>query len=184
MLQGAILRSRRGLPVSRAKHFTKSIATITLIVAAITVMFPSNPTTHGLFFDSLWLQFAAGVGVYQTLNYGTGRIAVALVALLTAAAVHQYFQMPHWEIDHTLHESNVVACLFAIVLIGLHRFDKAVARRRSADKLWPRLLHYLSCTRSVGEGIVSCVVPARFYVGACYAARDDFKLPDRVDRAG
>jgi len=36
--------------------------------------------------------------------------------------------MPHWEIDHTLHESNVVAFLFAIVLIGLHRFDKAIAQ--------------------------------------------------------
>ena len=110
------------------KHFTKSIAAITVIVAAMTVWFPSDPATHGFFFDGLWLQFAAGVGVYQALNYGSGRSAVALVALLTAAAVHQYFQMPHWEIDHTLHESNVVAFLFAIVLIGLHRFDKVIAR--------------------------------------------------------
>lgn len=110
------------------KHFTKSIAAITAIVAVMTVWFPSDPATHGFFFDGLWLQFAAGVGVYQALNYGTGRSAVALVVLLTAAAVHQYFQMPHWEIDHTLHESNVVAFLFAIVLIGLHRFDKAIAQ--------------------------------------------------------
>jgi len=110
------------------KHFTKSIAAITAIVAVMTVWFPSDPATHGFFFDGLWLQFAAGVGVYQVLNYGTGRSAVALVALLTAAAVHQYFQMPHWGIDHTLHESNVVAFLFAIVLIGLHRFDKVIAR--------------------------------------------------------
>lgn len=109
------------------KHFTKSIAAITAIVAAMTVFFPSYPATHGFFFDGLWLQFAAGVGVYHVLNYGTGRSAIALVALLTAAAVHQYFKMPHWALDHTLHESNVVAFLFAIVLIGLHRFDRAIA---------------------------------------------------------
>ena len=71
----------------------------------------------------------------QTPNYVTDRSEIALVALLTASAVHQYFQMPHWEIDHTLHESNVVAFLFAIVLIGLHRFDKAIAQSPIAAPL-------------------------------------------------
>ena len=128
MLQRAILRSCRCCLFLVPKHFTKSIAVITVIVAAITVMFPSNPTTHGFFFDGLWLQFAAGVGVYQALNYETDRSEIALVVLLTASAVHQYFQMLHWEIDHTLRESNVDAFLFAIVLIGLQRFGKAFAQ--------------------------------------------------------
>ena len=109
------------------KHFAKSIAAITAVVAVLTIIAPSHPTTRGFFFDGLWLQFAAGVGVYQVLNFGTGRTAIALVGLLTAAAIHQYFIMPHGQLDHTLHESNVVAFLFAVILIGLHRFDRAIA---------------------------------------------------------
>ena len=53
----------------------------------------------------------------------------------SASAVYQYFQMPHWEFDHTLHESNVVAFLFAIELSGLHRFDKAIAQSPIAAPL-------------------------------------------------
>jgi len=117
------------------KHFTKSIAAITAVVALLTVVSPGNPTTHGFFFDGLWLQFAAGVGVYHALNFGTGRTAIALVSLLTVGAIHQYFAMSHWDLDHTLHESNVVAFLFAVVLIGLHRFDMAIAQSRLAAPL-------------------------------------------------
>lgn len=109
------------------KHFTKSIAAITAVVAVLTIVAPSHPATRGFFFDGLWLQFAAGVGVYRVLNFGTGRSAIALVGLLTAAAIHQYFAMPSGELDHTLHESNVVAFLFAVLLIGLHRFDRVIA---------------------------------------------------------
>jgi peptidoglycan/LPS O-acetylase OafA/YrhL len=77
------------------QHFTKLIATITLIVA---VMFPGDLTNSSSSDCGCSLLLASDV--YQALNYGTGRSVIALVALLTAAAMHQYFQRPHPEIDH------------------------------------------------------------------------------------
>jgi peptidoglycan/LPS O-acetylase OafA/YrhL len=113
------------------KHFTKLIAAITAGVAVMTVLAPNHPSTYGFFFDGLWLQFAAGVGVYQVLIHGTRKHAIALVGLLFAAAAQQFWQMPsYWEMDHHLQESNAVAFLFAVVLLGLHRFDAAIASSR------------------------------------------------------
>lgn len=118
------------------KHFSKSIAAITAVVAVLTVVAPSYPGIRGFFFDGLWLQFAAGVGVYQVLVHGNRRHAVALVGLLIAASAHQLCQMPSfWEVDHALHESNIVAFLFASVLVGLHRFDLQIAQSRLAAPL-------------------------------------------------
>lgn len=113
------------------KHFYRSIAGITAVVAGSTVLAPNYPALHGFFFDGLWLQFAAGVGVYQVLIRGNRKQAWLLVVLLLAAVVHQLFQMSSfWELDHNLHESNVVAFLFAIVLLGLYRFDATIAKSR------------------------------------------------------
>ena len=97
----------------------------------MTVLAPNHPSTHGFFFDGLWLQFAAGVGVYQVLIHGTRKHTIALVGLLFAAGAQQIWQMPSsWEMDHNLQESNAVAFLFAVILLGLHRFDAAIARSR------------------------------------------------------
>ena len=113
------------------KHFFRSIAGITAIVAALTVLLPSHPAFRGFFFDGLWLQFAAGVGVYHVLIHGNRKDAVLLVGILLAASLHQLFQMSSfWELDHHLHESNVVAFLFAIVLLGLFRFDVTISKSR------------------------------------------------------
>lgn len=111
------------------KHFYRSIAGITAIVAAFTVLAPGHSSLHGFFFDGLWLQFAAGVGVYQVLIHGDRKQTGILVGVLLAGALHQLLQMSSfWELDHNLHESNVVAFLFAIVLLGLYRFDAAIAK--------------------------------------------------------
>jgi peptidoglycan/LPS O-acetylase OafA/YrhL len=113
------------------KHFYRSIAGITAIVAALTVLVPSHPSLRGFFFDGLWLQFAAGVGVYQVLIHGNRRQSWILVGVLLAASLHQLLQMnSYWDLDHHLHESNVVAFLFAILLVSLHRFDSVIARQR------------------------------------------------------
>jgi peptidoglycan/LPS O-acetylase OafA/YrhL len=111
------------------RHFRKSIAVVTAVVALITMLAPGHPAFRGFFFDGLWLQFAAGVGVYQVLIHGNRRHVVALVGLLLAGAVHQCWQMTSfWELDYALHESNMVAFLFAIVLLGLYRFDATIAQ--------------------------------------------------------
>ena len=113
------------------KHFYRSIAGITAIVAALTVLVPSHPAIRGFFFDGLWLQFAAGVGVYQVLIHGNRKQTGILIGVLLAASLHQLLQMSsYWELDHHLHESNVVAFLFAIILVGLHRFDATIAKSR------------------------------------------------------
>jgi peptidoglycan/LPS O-acetylase OafA/YrhL len=75
----------------------------------------------GFFFDGSWLNFAAGILVYRTLRYAGrlgGGIAVTLLMAGVAAA-------PAWNVP-----GGSIGFAFALILLGLHRFDRRLAGSR------------------------------------------------------
>jgi peptidoglycan/LPS O-acetylase OafA/YrhL len=103
-----------------------SIATIAFGVLGI--------RARGLFIDGYWLAFAAGVLAYRQLNYGSARSLLPTVGLLLAGIAYAVLVIPDGgELDRDL----AAAMIFGLILLGLHRFDRA------ADARWLRPIRFL-----------------------------------------
>lgn len=92
---------------------------------------------EGFFFDGHWLLFAAGLLVYQSVNYFSRRQVIPIVALFGCGAVYGWWERrtgPEW-FDQHLGEYFLVASLFAIFLIAARRFDRPIARHWIASPL-------------------------------------------------
>lgn len=108
---------------------------IVLITAAVAVLFAIGPTesaaTHGFFFDGLWLQFAAGTGLYAVIHKGSRSKTAIYVVLLLAGIIGQACLLPTiWATDHNPVESNIVAFAFALLLLAMHRHDASLHKLR------------------------------------------------------
>ena len=68
----------------------------------------------GFFFDGYWLYFAAGIGVYYSINYATRTARTLLVATLLVGVA--------WGLRSGT-ESRTVSFAFALLLLALHRWD-------------------------------------------------------------
>ena len=92
-------------------------------------------TSHGFFCDGHWLLFAAGLLVYQAINYFPRRQIALTVAMLLAGLAYGLWERrtgPEW-FDRHLGEYFIVASLFALFLMGAKQFDRAIARHRLAS---------------------------------------------------
>jgi peptidoglycan/LPS O-acetylase OafA/YrhL len=94
-----------------------SLLTFTLMLARLA---PS-----GLFFDGMWLQFAAGVGVYYWVNYASrpGRVLLPALLLSVMGACLILRPIGGWQF-----RLFVLGGGFALVLMTLHRFDQTLSR--------------------------------------------------------
>jgi peptidoglycan/LPS O-acetylase OafA/YrhL len=73
----------------------------------------------------LWLQFAGGVAVYYWVNYSSrlgGYLLAGFLALVVAACL-VLRPVGRWEFRLFVHGG-----VYALILMGLHRFDGALAR--------------------------------------------------------
>lgn len=107
-----------GLLLARRQLFwVTSIVTVVVTVLAVGGW---GPVFKGLFLDGFWLDFAAGVLVYQTVNYGTRRHAGAVLGVLATGLAWQLATVG-------LITFRTAAFAFASLLILLHPIDGRMA---------------------------------------------------------
>jgi len=112
------------------RFFFSTLALVTIIVIAGMILFPFG--TLGWFMDGQWLMFGAGVLVYYALNYAPAKMAgwygVPLgLGILCAVAT------PERLLTARVNEPNqsyLCAFCFALLLLGLRRWDNELARAR------------------------------------------------------
>jgi len=115
------------------RFFFSALSLVTVAVIAGLFMFPLlGVSTLGLFLDGKWLMFAAGIVVYYALNYAPARaVAWFCVPLgfgaLCAAAGPQQLLLPR---INEPNQSYLCAFSFALLLLGLHRWDGQLAQAR------------------------------------------------------
>jgi peptidoglycan/LPS O-acetylase OafA/YrhL len=86
---------------------------------------------RGLFLDGYWLHFAAGVGVFHYLTHATPRHQHLLLGLFFGGAL--------WCLKQPeMIPGGLAAFVFALLLIGLHRWDGQLSEAR-----WARPLFFL-----------------------------------------
>ncbi len=117
----------------------KALALVTAAVAALLVFPPVSFSAAGSFLDGRWLMFAAGILVYYALNYmpvrSVGWACVPLgFGILCAAARPEYLLKAK---VNEPNQSYLCAFCFALLLMGLRRWDKALTQTR-----WLRPLNY------------------------------------------
>lgn len=121
-----------GLALIIARRFLFSaLSLITVVVIAGLFLIPrTGVSTLGSFLDGKWLMFAAGILVYYALNYAPvwalGWFCVPLgFGVLCAAAAPEHLLVAR---VNEPNQSYFCAFCFALVLIGLHRWDAVLAR--------------------------------------------------------
>lgn len=96
------------------KHIFGAALFVSLFVVALRPLADKYSwPIFGTFLDGHWLMFAAGILVYWTRNYG--RSSGPAYAVLLAGAVYA-----HWVPNKNL----LISCIFAAILLALHRFDR------------------------------------------------------------
>jgi peptidoglycan/LPS O-acetylase OafA/YrhL len=116
------------------RFFFLGLAAVTLGVAILVVFPVTGLHTRGLFLDGHWLMFAAGALVYYAANYVPERwriwcgLPLAVLALQVVAGPGQLRQAEN--------QSYLAAYLFAMLILGLKPWDKAMARWRILAPLW------------------------------------------------
>jgi peptidoglycan/LPS O-acetylase OafA/YrhL len=106
----------------------------TLVLMVVSVACGGLPI-RGFFFDGRWLLFAAGVFIYYHHNYATPRgrwlVPAGFALAITAALVVRYGFLAGGTTDQKSWAFEYVAAmLFAIVLLGVRRWDEVLARAR------------------------------------------------------
>jgi peptidoglycan/LPS O-acetylase OafA/YrhL len=135
---------------------------------------------RGTFLDGAWTDFAAGLAVYWTVNYGKRWHVVALgFALLCGLAA--MYRGDSLLVRHTFNDQRIAAWAFGIVLLGLHSFDERMARSRILRPLsWCGVMCYsiylvhLLLTKAVSHslylaGLTSAESTLAITVPACLA---------------
>jgi len=117
------------------RFFFGALALITAGVIAGLFLFPIS--TLGLFLDGQWLMFGAGILVYYTLNYLPARAAAWVCAPLGLGVLCTLTNPGHL-LENGVNEPNqsyFCAFCFALILIGLRRWDANLARTRAIRPL-------------------------------------------------
>jgi peptidoglycan/LPS O-acetylase OafA/YrhL len=123
-----------GLALILARRFFFSALTlITVLVFAGVIFLPAlGVRTEGLFYDGYWLMFAAGILVYYVLNYAPRKtlvwfcVPIILGGLYAVAEPRRLLKPEVGEPGQTY----LSAFLFALLIIGLHRWDQSVSRSK------------------------------------------------------
>lgn len=84
----------------------------------------------GMFFDGHWLMFAAGILMYQHLNYMTNRQRRLAFVTLGLGAIYGLAErvLASDPRDRHIGEYILVACVFAIGLIAIKRWDTSIVQ--------------------------------------------------------
>jgi peptidoglycan/LPS O-acetylase OafA/YrhL len=117
------------------RRFFLGAAVVTALTACLTPLafVDAGFSIRGFFFDGRWLLFATGVLVYYHVNYATAsgrRCILGFLGLcLISALALRYGLLLNGTREQKEHAFEfVVGSGFALVLIGLHRWDRALTR--------------------------------------------------------
>ncbi|XZE54245.1 acyltransferase family protein [Planctomycetaceae bacterium SH139] len=116
-----------------ARRLFLSLAAVTVMV--LVLMCCTNLAgiqVRGFFFDGLWLEFAAGLGVYYLINHADGPAYAAGVAALVGGLLVSCFIANSNRHDWSKPSGGtyIIAFGFAILLLPLWRFDGVIAGNR------------------------------------------------------
>lgn len=103
------------------RHFFFVLGALTLIVALLHLFPWPGLRTEGLFLDGQWLMFASGVLVYYVANYILPRWWVwSCLPLVVGIA---YAAAGPGQLQQSVSQSYVAAFTFALLILGLKRWD-------------------------------------------------------------
>lgn len=112
--------------------------TASLLLCAVTLAFRHGARAAGyemggLFLEGHWLLFAAGILVHYQLQHATRRQWWAIMGLYVAGLIYAVVDRSRWapsEHERHIDEYLFIACLFALALVGLRRWDSAIVKAR------------------------------------------------------
>jgi len=109
--------------ISRTRFFRNALIATTLILGTELALKASGlDSIPGLFFNR-WAFFAAGMLVYWSLHHATPRQRKLGTAVLAAALLGLALPLPVLERWNMRTLESVTAFAFALVLMGVHRYD-------------------------------------------------------------
>ena len=115
----------------RARRFYPALFGLAAVVAALVMVGPGlGIHVAGTLFDGRWLQFAAGVAVYYYLHEANLRGKRLVVLALLGALVWAVLARHHPPLVDKEPLERIIGLAFALVLIGLHRFDRDLRKLR------------------------------------------------------
>lgn len=142
--------------------FAACIATTVLTIAAMALSERYAIPIGGFFFDGGWLLFFCGILVYLQVNGASRGRGACIAAALIAALAFSLRAGPERLIGHekNLEQNLATAAVFALAIIGLHRWDRGLSTAKAMRPLMLcgqmcyslYLVHLPICT------IVKCVL--------------------------
>lgn len=114
------------------RRFFAGAAGVSALVGVTTLLSQRHGwTIQGFFLDGSWLQFYLGILVYYSLNYGSSRLRMVLVASWGAIAGTIAWSTPQ-VLSGGKAEADAffVALCFAMILVLLNRYDRQAANLR------------------------------------------------------
>jgi peptidoglycan/LPS O-acetylase OafA/YrhL len=112
------------------RWFFLAVTILTGLVLVGLYVLPFN--TDGTFLDGKWFMFAAGINAYYVLNYAgkNRRWLLLLLVVGVMAAIADPVQLLRPGCNEP-NKSYLVAFLFALVMIGIHKFDGVLLKCRA-----------------------------------------------------
>lgn len=99
----------------------------------------------GYFFDGHWLLFAAGILVYQRINYLRGLSANLALGVMAVGAVYGLSErlFAADQLDRHFGEYLLAACCFSLLLVGIKKWDQRIVAHWSLRPfLWAGTISY------------------------------------------
>ncbi len=107
-----------------------------LVLFNMSALNPYPVRVAGVFTDGLWIAFAVGVAAYYRIVYAPPMLgAVIEFAVLVLGVASAAGESHLFDTRQTLAKYNAAACVFAVLLCRLHRFDGALATARGTAPL-------------------------------------------------
>jgi peptidoglycan/LPS O-acetylase OafA/YrhL len=118
-------------------HFFRAVAAVSAIVLTWVLFSPwLGAPPEGTFLDGQWLLFAAGMGVYYSVNYAGRRMQIAIAAALLGGLVLS-IRGPSLIVNAgpTSQVRGVWGFAVALILLAAHRWDDRLAAWRALEPL-------------------------------------------------
>ena len=162
------------------RHFFAGSVVITIL----TIAAKKSPLyLTGAFWDGYWLMFASGIAVYWSVNYASRRWQLVVIGCLVLG-IGYFSRHPSALLTREAQgcQFMVAAFSFAIVLLAIHRYDKAIVNGRFSRPVlfcgtmcYSLYLVHWPVTKAVSHGaqMLGIASPAAIVCGvipACYVA--------------
>jgi peptidoglycan/LPS O-acetylase OafA/YrhL len=108
------------------RYFFTGTALTTVLVLVLKHSLPRfGINTNGFFFDGAWLQFAAGILVYYSINYTNPRkkwLSYLIMLLVVPYAMRGLLGIGSTTVENHL----IISLAFAVIILSLAKFDRKI----------------------------------------------------------